>query len=114
MCRGCCCGSSKVAGIDHDAQLRNLRAALSGSTTRLRVTGCLPARAPTPTSSSSNPPRAGAPKAAARPGSATVNDHHATADIAAFTHAGGPGITELPEILQLYVFTPPRPRRKDR
>lgn len=113
MCRGCCCGSPKVTGIDHDAQLRNLRAALSDTTTCLRVTDCLGPCAYANVVVIQPSPR-GRAQGGRATWLATVNDHHATADIAAFTQAGGPGITDLPPVLELYAFTPPRPRRKER
>ncbi|MFE0425280.1 (2Fe-2S) ferredoxin domain-containing protein, partial [Streptomyces sp. NPDC058953] len=40
VCRGCCCGTPKIPGIDHAAQLRDLRTALEGKAT-VRVTDCL-------------------------------------------------------------------------
>ncbi|MGW2314139.1 hypothetical protein [Actinomadura luteofluorescens] len=38
----------------------------------------------------------------------TVNDAAATADIAAWVRAGGPGLAHPPAVLDLYSFTPPR------
>ena len=40
VCRGCCCGTPKIPGLDHAEQLARLRQALAG-TAQVRVTGCL-------------------------------------------------------------------------
>jgi hypothetical protein len=41
-----------------------------------------------------------------------VNDLDATADIAAWIRAGGPGLAESPDILDLYAFGPSRRVRR--
>lgn len=57
-------------------------------------------------------PSAAARAAGARPvWLGLVNDPDATEDIAAWVRAGGPGIAPRPDILDLYVFTPPRRAR---
>ncbi|MGW3313620.1 (2Fe-2S) ferredoxin domain-containing protein [Streptomyces sp. NPDC001073] len=106
VCRGCCCGTPKIPGLDHAAQLRDLRQAMGGAAT-VRVTDCLDAceRAnviviqPSPTGR----------KAGGRPvWLGLVNDRDATADITAWVASGGPGVTEPPGILDLYLFSPSR------
>ncbi|WP_369204604.1 (2Fe-2S) ferredoxin domain-containing protein [Streptomyces sp. PU-14G] len=42
VCRGCCCGTPEIPGLDHAAQLRDLRQAFDGTAT-VRVTDCLDA-----------------------------------------------------------------------
>ncbi|QIQ01686.1 (2Fe-2S) ferredoxin domain-containing protein [Streptomyces liangshanensis] len=106
VCRGCCCGTPKVPGVDHAAQLRDLREALDGTAT-VRVTGCLDAceRADVVVVQPSAAGRA----AGGRPvWLGLVNDRDATADIAAWVESGGPGIAEPPGILDLYTFNPSR------
>ncbi|MFE6152194.1 (2Fe-2S) ferredoxin domain-containing protein [Streptomyces sp. NPDC057889] len=106
VCRGCCCGSPKVPGLDHTAQLRDLRRALDGSAT-VRVTDCLDAceRANVIVVQPSTAGR----KAGGRPvWLGLVNDPDATADITAWIEGGGPGLTEPPGILDLYAFKPSR------
>ncbi|MFF1395867.1 (2Fe-2S) ferredoxin domain-containing protein [Streptomyces sp. NPDC058287] len=106
VCRGCCCGSPKVPGLDHTAQLRDLRRALDGSAT-VRVTDCLDAceRANVIVVQ----PSAAGRKAGGRPvWLGLVNDPDATADITAWIEDGGPGLTEPPGILDLYTFKPSR------
>jgi (2Fe-2S) ferredoxin len=106
VCRGCCCGSPKVTGLDHTAQLRDLRRALDGSAT-VRVTDCLDAceRANVIVVQ----PSAAGRKAGGRPvWLGLVNDPDAIADITAWIEGGGPGLTEPPGILDLYAFKPSR------
>ncbi|MFD9849122.1 (2Fe-2S) ferredoxin domain-containing protein [Streptomyces parvus] len=106
MCRGCCCGTPKVSGLDHAAQLRDLREALD-NTAAVRVTNCLDAceRANVIVVQ----PSAAGRKNGGRPlWLGLVNDPEATEDIAAWLTQGGPGITDQPEILDLYAFRPSR------
>ena len=42
VCRGCCCGTPKVPGLDHAAQLTDLRTSLAAVAT-VRPVGCLDA-----------------------------------------------------------------------
>ncbi|MEU5216589.1 (2Fe-2S) ferredoxin domain-containing protein [Streptomyces sp. NPDC020807] len=106
MCRGCCCGSSKVPGLDHAAQLRELRQALAGTAT-VRVTDCLDAceRANVIVVQ----PSAEGRRSGGRPvWLGLVNEPDAAADITDWVRAGGPGLTEPPGILDLYAFRPSR------
>ncbi|MFJ9345438.1 (2Fe-2S) ferredoxin domain-containing protein [Streptomyces sp. NPDC101237] len=106
VCRGCCCGTSKVPGLDHTAQLSDLRHALDKTAT-IRVTDCLDAceRANVIVVQ----PSAEGRKAGGRPvWLGLVNDPDATTDIAAWVESGGPGITDPPGILDLYTFRPSR------
>ncbi|MFF7524209.1 MULTISPECIES: hypothetical protein [Streptomyces] len=102
VCRDCCCGTPKVTGVDHDRQLARLAEEVP-----VRVSDCLDV------CEHANvivvQPSAAARAAGARPvWLGLVNDPDATEDIAAWVQAGGPGIASLPDILDLYVFTPPR------
>ncbi|MFH9294987.1 (2Fe-2S) ferredoxin domain-containing protein [Streptomyces sp. NPDC017520] len=105
VCRGCCCGSPKIPGLDHTAQLRDLRHALDGHAT-VRVTDCLDAceRANVVVQPSAEARRNGG-----RPvWLGLVNDPDATTDITTWVESGGPGITDPPDILDLYTFRPSR------
>lgn len=108
VCRGCCCGTPKVPGVDHTAQLAALRRALpAGAGARVRITGCLDAceRANVIVVQPSVAGRA----AGGRPvWLGLVNDEDAAADIAAWIEAGGPGLADPPGILDLYTFSPSR------
>ncbi|MEU5118385.1 (2Fe-2S) ferredoxin domain-containing protein [Streptomyces asoensis] len=102
VCRDCCCGTAKVAGVDHDQQLARLAEAVP-----VRVSDCLDV------CEHANvivvQPSAAARAAGARPvWLGLVNDPEATDDIAAWIQAGGPGVAPCPDILDLYTFTPPR------
>ncbi|MFI9419005.1 (2Fe-2S) ferredoxin domain-containing protein [Streptomyces werraensis] len=106
VCRGCCCGTPKIPGLDHAAQLRDLRQAVGGAA-RVRVTDCLDAceRANVIVIQPSTTGR----RAGGRPvWLGLVNDRDATADIAAWVASGGPGVTDPPAILDLYTFSPSR------
>ncbi|MFD6044270.1 (2Fe-2S) ferredoxin domain-containing protein [Streptomyces koyangensis] len=96
VCRGCCCGTPKVPGLDHTAQLRELRQALDGTAT-VRVANCLDA------CERANiivvQPSAEGRRHGGRPvWLGLVND----------SEAGGPGLTDPPDILDLYAFSPSR------
>ncbi|WP_406129447.1 (2Fe-2S) ferredoxin domain-containing protein [Streptomyces sp. NBC_00989] len=111
VCRGCCCGTAKVPGVDHAAQLAALKAEL-GSVARIRAVNCLDAceRANVIVVQPSPSGRA----AGGQPvWLGLVNDPDATADIAAWVRAGGPGLAEPPDILDLYAFGPSRRVRRD-
>ncbi|MFC8345135.1 (2Fe-2S) ferredoxin domain-containing protein [Streptomyces sp. NPDC057280] len=102
VCRDCCCGTPKVPGVDHDRQLAHLAEEVP-----VRVSDCLDV------CEHANvivvQPSAAARAEGARPvWLGLVNDPDATEDIAAWVKAGGPGIAPCPDILDLYVFTPPR------
>ncbi|GAA2609635.1 MULTISPECIES: (2Fe-2S) ferredoxin domain-containing protein [Streptomyces] len=106
VCRGCCCGTAKIPGPDHPAQLDQLRSSLA-QTAQLRVTGCLDA------CEHANviviQPSASGRAAGGRPvWLGLVNDRGAADDIAAWVDAGGPGLADPPGVLDLYAFTPSR------
>lgn len=106
VCRGCCCGSSGIPGLDHPAQLRDLRQAL-GNAAIVRVTDCLDAceRANVIVVQ----PSAAGRRNGGRPvWLGLVNDPDATTDITTWVRDGGPGITDPPDILGLYTFRPTR------
>ncbi|MFI8859435.1 (2Fe-2S) ferredoxin domain-containing protein [Streptomyces prasinus] len=106
VCRGCCCGTPEVPGLDHTAQLRDLRQAVGGAAT-VRVTDCLDAceRANVIVVQ----PSAEGRRAGGRPvWLGLVNDPDATTDITTWIKDGGPGITDPPGILDLYAFRPSR------
>ncbi|PIM70262.1 hypothetical protein CTU88_23840 [Streptomyces sp. JV178] len=104
VCRDCCCGTSKLPGVDHEAQTARLR-----QTVPTRVSTCLDV------CDQANvvvvQPSAVARAVGARPvWLGLVNDPDATEDIVAWVRAGGPGVAPMPPILDLYVFTPPHRR----
>ncbi|WP_327112757.1 (2Fe-2S) ferredoxin domain-containing protein [Streptomyces sp. NBC_01341] len=106
VCRGCCCGTAKIPGVDHAGQLARLRQGVGGAAT-VRAVECLDA------CEHGNvivvQPSAEGRRAGGRPvWLGLVNDPHAVADIAAWAGAGGPGVAEAPEILDLYAFSPSR------
>jgi (2Fe-2S) ferredoxin len=105
VCRDCCCGSPKVSGVDHEGQTARLTEQVL-----VRISGCLDV------CEHANvivvQPSAVARATGARPvWLGLVNDPDATDDIAAWVEAGGPGVAPCPDILDLYVFTPPRRAR---
>jgi (2Fe-2S) ferredoxin len=105
VCRDCCCGTAKVTGVDHAAQTARLEAEVP-----VRVSDCLDV------CEHANvivvQPSAAARATGARPvWLGLVNDPDATEDIARWVQAGGPGVAPCPDILDLYVFTPPRRSR---
>lgn len=106
VCRGCCCGTPKVPGLDHRAQLTDLRESLAG-VANVRPTDCLDA------CEQANvivvQPSAEGRKAGGRPvWLGLVNDPDAARDITAWARAGGPGLADPPDILDLYAFSPSR------
>lgn len=106
VCRGCCCGTPKIPGLDHAAQLTDLRASV-GDAAKVRAVDCLDA------CDHANviviQPSAEGRKAGGRPvWLGLVNDPDASADITAWIHAGGPGLADPPDILELYAFNPSR------
>ncbi|WEO96037.1 (2Fe-2S) ferredoxin domain-containing protein [Streptomyces sp. FXJ1.172] len=110
VCRGCCCGTPKVPGVDHAAQLAALRASLAQVAT-VRPVNCLDA------CEHANvivvQPSAEGRGAGGRPvWLGLVNDPDATGDITAWIRAGGPGLADPPGILDLYAFTPSRRVRR--
>lgn len=107
VCRGCCCGTAaKVPRLDHEAQLADLRTMLAG-VALVRRTDCLDAceRANVIVIQPSAEGRA----VGGRPvWLGQVNDSGAAADITAWVKAGGPGLADAPDILDLYTFNPSR------
>lgn len=104
VCRDCCCGTPKLPGVDHEAQTTRLQAVVP-----TRISTCLDAcdQANVIVVQPSSTGRA----AGARPvWLGLVNDSDATEDIVTWVQSGGPGITPMPPILDLYVFTPPNRR----
>ncbi|WP_369393826.1 (2Fe-2S) ferredoxin domain-containing protein [Streptomyces sp. CG1] len=106
VCRGCCCGTEKIPGLDHPGQLALLRQALADSA-QVRVTGCLDA------CEHANvivvQPSSAGRTAGGRPvWLGLVNDPDAADDIATWIAAGGPGLADPPGVLDLYAFTPSR------
>ncbi|MFC9508419.1 (2Fe-2S) ferredoxin domain-containing protein [Streptomyces sp. NPDC057002] len=105
VCRDCCCGSRKVTGVDHAAQTERLREAAP-----VRVSECLDV------CDQANvivvQPSAAGRAAGARPvWFGLVNDPAATEDIVTWVREGGPGVAPLPDILDLYAFSPLAKRR---
>ncbi|WP_461008363.1 (2Fe-2S) ferredoxin domain-containing protein [Streptomyces capparidis] len=101
VCRDCCCGSAKVPGVDHAE-----RTAWLAGRVPVRISACLDVceRANVVVVQPSARGRA----AGGRPvWLGLVNDPEAFEDIAAWVEAGGPGVAEPPEVLELYTFTPP-------
>ncbi|MBY8885258.1 (2Fe-2S) ferredoxin domain-containing protein [Streptomyces sp. PTM05] len=110
VCRGCCCGTEKIPGVDHAGQLAALRAALDG-VAAVRAVDCLDA------CDQANvvvvQPSPAGRRAGGRPvWLGLVNDRDATDDIATWAGAGGPGLVDPPAILDLYAFRPPRQVRE--
>ncbi|MGC5341591.1 (2Fe-2S) ferredoxin domain-containing protein [Streptomyces sp. DT171] len=106
VCRGCCCGTPKVPGVDHPGQLADLRREL-GRIATVRAVECLDA------CEQANvivvQPSAEGRRSGGRPvWLGLVNDPDAVADITSWVRAGGPGLAETPDILDLYVFRPSR------
>jgi (2Fe-2S) ferredoxin len=108
VCRDCCCGSSKVTGLDHAAQTVRLR-----EEAPVRVSDCLDV------CDQANvivvQPSTDGRVAGARPvWLGLVNNPDATEDVAAWVRAGGPGVAPRPEILDLHLITPPRRQLSER
>ena len=106
VCRDCCCGSrAKHPGVDHDAQLDELRAALAPRH-RVRTSQCLDV------CEQSNVlvvhPAPAARRGGARPvWFGLVLGDEVLADIAGWVDAGGPGVADLPAPLALSVIPAP-------
>ncbi len=106
VCRDCCCGSvRKHPEVDHDGQLTVLRSALEPGH-RVRTSLCLDVCA------QSNVivvhPRPDARRAGARPvWFGLVLDDDVLDDLTGWIEAGGPGVADLPPILELSVIAPP-------
>ncbi|MFF0401131.1 (2Fe-2S) ferredoxin domain-containing protein [Streptomyces sp. NPDC005248] len=110
VCRGCRCGTPKVPGMDHAAQLAELKARVA-TIAQVRAVNCLDAceqanvivvqPSPAGRSAGGRPVWLG-----------LVNDPDTTGDIAAWIRAGGPGLAEPPDILDPYAFDPSRRVRR--
>ncbi|MBP2052893.1 (2Fe-2S) ferredoxin [Streptomyces griseochromogenes] len=110
VCRGCCCGTAKIPGVDHATQLNTLKAELS-AVARIWAVNCLD------TCEQANvivvQPSSAGRAAGGRPvWLGLVNDPDATADIAQWVRSGGPGLADPPDILDLYEFAPSRRVRR--
>ncbi|MGW3658957.1 (2Fe-2S) ferredoxin domain-containing protein [Streptomyces sp. NPDC005151] len=106
VCRGCCCGTPKIPDVDHAGQLATLRRSL-GEIVTVRAVECLDA------CEQANvmvvQPSAEGRRAGGRPvWLGLVNDPDAVADIVTWVEAGGPGLADAPDILDLYTFRPSR------
>lgn len=107
VCRGCCCGTtSKHPDVDHEGQLRALRAA-AGQRHRVRASDCLNV------CERSNvvvvQPAPAARRAGARPvWLGGVLDDEAVAAITDWLARGGPGEADVPVPLAAHTFPAPR------
>ncbi|HEV2633620.1 MAG TPA: (2Fe-2S) ferredoxin domain-containing protein [Actinocrinis sp.] len=102
VCRDCCCGTAKIVGVDHAAQIARLRE----QDVPVRISECLGV------CEQANvivvQPSADGRAAGGRPvWFGLVNDQDADADITAWVRTGGPGIAPMPDILGLYRIDPP-------
>ncbi|MBB5625990.1 (2Fe-2S) ferredoxin domain-containing protein [Sphaerisporangium krabiense] len=108
VCRGCCCGTArKHPGVGHQEQPRRLRRGLVQPFRVRVVRECLGpcAYSNVVTVSPSREGRA----AGGRPvWLGFVLDEQIIDDIVAWVNAGGPGLADLPAVLSLHTFTPPR------
>jgi hypothetical protein len=112
LCRGCCCGTDgKHPQVDLAAQLRRVRDQ-AGGRAQVRVSDCL---GPCARSNVAVVvPGRQARRAGARPvWLGWVLDDGAADAIAAWVRAGGPGRAELPALLELHWFHPPRRAGRD-
>ncbi|MFJ3019496.1 (2Fe-2S) ferredoxin domain-containing protein [Streptomyces tendae] len=98
VCRGCCCGTAKIPGLDPTAHLRRLRQALDGTAT-VRGTGCLDA------CERANiivvQPSAEGRRQGGRP---VWLGLVSSADITTRIEHGGPGLADTPDVLDIYAF----------
>lgn len=106
VCRGCCCGTKDFPGLNHAAQYTGLKRALEPSAS-VRASDCLDA------CEQANvivvQPSVAGRTAGGRPvWLAMANDHDIEADITAWVEAGGPGLAEMPQVLDLYEYRPSR------
>ncbi|MQY34011.1 hypothetical protein SRB17_19770 [Streptomyces sp. RB17] len=86
--RGCCCGTGKIPGVDHAAQLSLLRKAVADAA-QVRVTGCLDACEPADVIVV-RPSPAGRAAGGRAVWLGLVHDSDAADDIATWIAAGGP------------------------
>jgi hypothetical protein len=105
VCRDCCCGTAKIPGVDHAAQLDRIRAGAGES--RVRVSECLDACDYANVIVVQPSPRGRA--AGGRPvWLGLANDLDLADDLGAWLDAGGPGLADPPAVLDLYVINPAR------
>lgn len=105
VCRGCCCGSPKITGIDHNGQLADLRHLLAETSARVRITQCLGPCAQGNVVVQPSPHSRGLGAGPVWLGG--VNDRGAARVIAEWIRAGGPGTAEMPDALAPSVFVRP-------
>ena len=103
VCRDCCCGSrAKHPQTDHDGQLERVRAAL-GANHRVRTSDCLDVCAQSNVFVVNPAPQAR--RAGARPvWFGLVLDDAVLTDLLTWIDAGGPGVAEIPAVLELSVI----------
>lgn len=105
VCRGCCCGTAaKHPDVDHDGQLDQLRDGLAGAA-QVRVSDCLDA------CDRSNvvvvTPSAAGRRAGGRPvWLGEMLEPASTATLARWATAGGPGLADRPQPLDVHYFRP--------
>ncbi|MCX5315995.1 (2Fe-2S) ferredoxin domain-containing protein [Streptomyces sp. NBC_00154] len=105
VCRGCCCGTAKVPGVEHEAQLADLSRGLRGIAT-VRTAPCLGLceeanlivlqPAPAGRAAGGRPVWLGC-----------VREPDTVADVIAWVRAGGPGQAAVPLGLVHLVVRPP-------
>ncbi|MFD5429505.1 (2Fe-2S) ferredoxin domain-containing protein [Streptomyces sp. NPDC127084] len=107
VCRDCCCGSTKVTGVDHARQIARL-----AEEAPVRVSDCLDVcdQANVIVVQPSSEGRAAGGRAA---WFGLVNDTAATEYVAAWIRAGGPGVADRPDLLENHAFAPPRRARSE-
>lgn len=109
VCRGCCCGTAKIGGVDHAEQLARIRA--TAGEALVRTSDCLDACEYANVIVVQPSPRGR--QAGGRPvWLGLANDLDVTADLAAWLDAGGPGLADVPPVLDLYVINPNRKVRQ--
>ena len=110
VCRGCCCGTlDKHPDVDHAGLLRQLQDGI-GAAARIRTTGCLSS------CEHSNvvvvQPSARGRMLGGRPSwLRQVLTPELAEAIVQWARAGGPGVTDAPEVLRGHRLTPARQRR---
>ncbi len=103
VCRGCCCGTEKKhPGVDHAARLQELREHV-GEAAQVRTSECLgPCER-------ADVIVVGPSRSARRAGARTVwigriASERVLSDVAAWTAAGGPGVSEPPASVRARTF----------
>lgn len=103
VCRGCCCGTEKKhPGVDHAARLDQLREFV-GTSARVRTSECLgPCER-------ADVIAVGPSRAARRAGARAVwvgriTSERVLSDLAGWTDAGGPGLSEAPASVAARTF----------